>query len=100
MIRLEMKNYNIAEISALSSGRIDKYQYLTCKEILPSNQQQILDPAKFTYFPLGKNFEKQIETIDDQGQKQVEALKDLKPKEQTKSIEGVFQGYGTVEIKN
>ena len=49
---------------------------------------------------MGKNFEKQIETIDDQGQKQVEALKDLEPKEQTKSIEGVFQGYGTVEIKN
>ena len=36
---------------------------------------------------MGKAFEKQIKTIEDQGQKQVDALKDLKPKEQTKPIE-------------
>ena len=36
---------------------------------------------------MGKSFEKQIKTIDNQGQKQVDALKDLKPKEQTQSIE-------------
>ena len=28
-----------AKISALSSGKIDKYEYLTGKEILPSDQQ-------------------------------------------------------------
>ena len=49
-----------AKISALSSGKIDKYEYLTGKEILPSNQQQIIDQAKFTYSPLGKAFENQI----------------------------------------
>ena len=37
---------------------------------------------------MGKAFEKQIKTIEDQGKKQVDALKDLKPKEQTKPIEG------------
>ena len=36
---------------------------------------------------MGKAFEKQIKTIQGQGQKQVDALKDLKPKEQTKPIE-------------
>ena len=36
---------------------------------------------------MGKAFEKQIKTIEGQGQKQVDALKDLKPKEQTKPIE-------------
>ena len=36
---------------------------------------------------MGKAFEKQIKTIEDQGQKQVDALKDLKPKKQTKPIE-------------
>ena len=36
---------------------------------------------------MGKAFEKQIKIIEDQGQKQVHALKDLKPKEQTKPIE-------------
>ena len=36
---------------------------------------------------MGKAFEKQIKLIEDQGQKQVDALKDLKPKEQTKPID-------------
>ena len=37
---------------------------------------------------MGKVFEKQIKTVEDQGQKQVEALKNSKPKEQTKPTEG------------
>ena len=69
MIRLEVKNYNIIKISCTSalSGKIDKYEYLTGKEIFPSNQQQIIAQAKFTYSPLGKAFEKQTKTIEDQG---------------------------------
>ena len=35
---------------------------------------------------MGKAFEKQIKTIEDQGKKQVDALESLKPKEQTKPI--------------
>ena len=71
---------------ALSSGKIRKYEYLAGEDILPSNQQQIIEQTKFTYSPLGKAFEKQIKTIEDQGQKQVDALKYLKPKEQIKPI--------------
>ena len=56
-----------AEILTLSWGKIDKYEYLTGNEILPSNQQQIIEQAKFIYFLLGKAFEKQIKTIEDQG---------------------------------
>ena len=52
-------NKKAAEISALSSGKIDKYEYLAGKEILPSNQEQIIEQAKFTYSTLGKAFEKQ-----------------------------------------
>ena len=89
-IRDEKLHYNIsrkaAKISALSSGKIDKYEYPTGKEILPSNQQQIIEQAKFTYSPLGKAFEKQIKTIEDQGEKQVKALEDLKLKEQKKQL--------------
>ena len=81
-------NGETAKISALLSGKIHKYEYLTGEDILPSNQQQIIEQAKFTYSPLGKAFEKQIKTIEDQGKKQVEALQDLKPKEQTEAIEG------------
>ena len=35
-------NRKATDISALSSGKIDKYEYLTGKDILPSNQQQII----------------------------------------------------------
>ena len=72
-------NNEAAKISALSSGKIDKYEYLTGEEILPSNQQQIIEQAKFTYSPLGKAFEKQTKTIEDQGKKQVHVLESLKP---------------------
>ena len=41
-------NRKAAEISALSSGKVDKYEYHTGKEILPSNQQQIIEQAKYT----------------------------------------------------
>ena len=51
-------NREAAKISALSSGKIDKYEYLTGEEMLLSNQQQIIEKAKFTYSPLGKAFEK------------------------------------------
>ena len=62
-IRDEKQQYDInreaAKISALSSGKIEKYEYLTDEELLSSNQRQTRDQAKFTYFPLGTTFEKQ-----------------------------------------
>ena len=70
-IRDEKLQYDVnreaAKISALSSGKIDKYEYLTGEEILPSNQQQIIEQVKFTYSPLGKAIERQIKAIQDQG---------------------------------
>ena len=60
----------------MSSGKIDKYEYLTGEEILPSNQQQITEQAKFTYSPLGKTFEKETKTIEDQGKNQTSAIKE------------------------
>ena len=63
-IRDEKLQYNInrqaAKIFALSSKKFNKYEYLTGEELLPSNQKQIIEQAKFTYSPLGKAFEKQI----------------------------------------
>ena len=80
-------NREAAKISALSSGKLHKYEYLTGEDILPSNQQQIIEQTKFTYPPLGEAFDKQIKRIEDQGKKQVDALAKLKPKE-IKPIEG------------
>ena len=71
-------NREAAKISALSSGKLDKYEYLTGEGILPSNQQQIIQQAKFNCSPLGKAIEKQIKTIKDLGEKQVVALESLK----------------------
>ena len=74
-IRDEKLQYDInreaAKISALSSGKIDKYEYLIGEDILPTNKQQIIEQAKFAYSPLGKAFEKQIKTNEDQGQKKL-----------------------------
>ena len=50
-IRDENLQYDIdreaAKISALSSGKLHKYEYLTGEDILPSNQLQIIEQAKF-----------------------------------------------------
>ena len=80
-------NREATKISALLSGKLHKYEYLTGEDILPSNQQQIMEQTKFTYSPLGKVFDKQIKTFEDQGKKQVDALENLKPIEGSKAIE-------------
>ena len=51
-------NREAAKISTLSSGKIDKYEYLKGEEILPSDQSRIIEQAKFTYSPLVKAFGK------------------------------------------
>ena len=52
-------NREAGKVSALSPGKIDKYEYLIGEEILPFNQIQITEQAKFPYSPLRKAFEKQ-----------------------------------------
>ena len=72
-VRDEKLQYDInreaAKISSLSSDKTHKYEYLTWKDIVPSSNQQIIEQARFTYSPLGKAFNKQIKTIEDQGKK-------------------------------
>ena len=58
--------------------KIDKYEYFTGEEILLSNQKQIIEQSKFNYSPLGKAFEKQTKTIEDQGEKQFDTLESIK----------------------
>ena len=53
-------NREAAKISALLSGKIDKYEG---EEILSCNQRRVTEQAKFTYSALGKAFEKQTKTI-------------------------------------
>ena len=70
-IRDEKLRYDInreaAKISALSSKEVNKYEYLPGEDVLPSNQKEMIEQAKFTYSRLGKAFGKQVKTIEDQG---------------------------------
>ena len=60
-------NRDTAKILTLSSGKTDNYEYVKCREVLPSYQRRVIEQATFTYYPIGIAFEKQIETIEDQG---------------------------------
>ena len=60
------------------------------KKIFPSDQSRMIEQSKFTYPPLGRVLKKQMKTIEDQGRKQVEALKVLKPYVQQLAIKDVI----------
>ena len=74
MIKLKMKKYKTILIEKQLNYQLYHQPKFVNMNILPSNQQQIIEQAKFTYFSLGKAFEQQIKTIKDQGEKQIEAL--------------------------
>ena len=78
-------NIEAAKMSALSSGKTDKYELLADEKKLPPNQRRLIEKAKFAYCPLGKAFEKQTKTIEEQGKKQVEALEVLDPEKISKT---------------
>ena len=87
-IRDEKLQYDInaeaAKTSASSSGKIDKYEYRTGEGILPSNQKQIIEQAKFSYSPLGKTFEEQTKTINKHKQMKI---REKNKSKQIKSME-------------
>ena len=72
-------NREATKISALSSGKIGKHEYLTGEEIVSSNRSKIIKQAKFTYSPLGKALEMQTE-------KQVNTLKFLNPSDKADEL--------------
>ena len=74
MIKFEKKHCNdinrkSAKILRLSSGKIDKYQHLTSKGMLHSDQSRIIEQAAFGFSPFAKAFKKQIKTTENQGEK-------------------------------
>ena len=76
-IKREAEKYQHYFINTLTSGKINKYKYLLGEEILLSDQSRTIEQAKFTYSPLGKAFEIQIKTIEEQDEKQIKALERL-----------------------
>ena len=91
--------YNIKreapKISALSSGKIDKFEYRADEKILPFNQSQMIEQAKFTYSLPGKAFEKQTKTNEAQEEKQAKSLDSLNFSNkinELKQLENIFPG--------
>ena len=96
-------NREAAKTSPFSSDKIDKYEYLTSEEMLPSDQSRITEQAKFTFSLFGKAFEKLIKAIEEQRKNQVEASEVLRPKknQELETIEGIFpKKIRHNEIKN
>ena len=66
-IRDEKLQYDInreaAKTSTLTSDKIKEYEYLTGENILPFNQSQMIEQAKYKYYFLGKTFEKQTKSL-------------------------------------
>ena len=60
----------------MSSGKINKYVYLTGEEILSSNQRKIIEQDQFTYSPLAKVLKKTNKIVEDQDQMHIEALEE------------------------
>ena len=60
-----------AKISALSSGELEKYEYLTDEDL--GYKADVVQKAKFEYSPLGKVFNKGL----DESNKKEELLKRL-----------------------
>ena len=66
--KLEYHVYREAAKIQLLSGKIDEYEYLIGEEMLPSDQSRMIEQTKFTYYPLGKAFEKRIKITENQGE--------------------------------
>ena len=74
----------VVKILALSSGKIDKYEFLTKEEILSSEQSRKIEQTTFTNSSLGRAFEKQIKTIKEQGWNQL-SFKSLKTRRNSRT---------------
>ena len=90
-VQKELSN-KVSEISALSSGDLRKYEFLTNKDILPSSTEMIIQEKKFDYTPLGKKLDTQTEklqSIKETGEKQIKAIEEnqLVPLKQEKQKE-------------
>ena len=79
-IRDEKQQFDInkerATLSPLSSGKVDKYEYLAGGEILPSDKRRMIEQCRFTYSPLGNTSEKQTKTIEVKAEKRTKAIQD------------------------
>ena len=68
--RLKYQLFHLVKYISMSISQVKIY----CHPI----NNKIIEQTKFTCSPLGKAFEKQVKTVEDQGKKQVDTLENLK----------------------
>ena len=71
-------NRQNAEISAFSSGNLNKYEFLTRKDL--NYKPNALEQAKFKFYPLGKTFSTRLDKTISNYQKEgaIELLKNIR----------------------
>ena len=68
-------NREAAKISALSSRKLDKYEYLTSEVILPSNQQQIIEQVFLKEIKEGRISIREAKNIQKEFNKQLNFMR-------------------------
>ena len=100
-IKQNKANYNLyrqnVEISALSSGDLDKYEYLTGKDL--GYKPDRVQKAKFEYSPLGQVFNKVLKA-DEKSEELLKRLKNIEHKtdNQLRAIENRDRDSGIRSI--
>ena len=77
----------------LFSCKTDKYEYLTCEEILPCSQSRIIEQTKFICSILGKYFEKQVNIIENQEQNEKMYLRSMENKYLNLTVKNILQHF-------
>ena len=102
-IRDEKQQFEInkerSTLSPLSSGKVDKYEYLAGGEILPSDKRRMIEQCRFTYSPLGNTSEKQTKTIEVKAEKRTKAIQDG-AKKQTLNIHQNLKSVSNLFLKD
>lgn len=89
-----------ANISTLSSGEIDKYECLTCKNILPLQQHRkiFIHVLNSLILHLGQHLKNKQKRLKRKGKKQVEPLQSLDLTNKTDGLKQVEDVFAQVHI--
>ena len=93
-------NRETAKILALSSWKIDKYEYLIGEKILPSGQSRIIEEAKFKYFPISKALERQMNATEEKRKKTSWSFKKPKTRKSGAMMNWIPKKIKNIAMKN
>ena len=98
-IRANKAQYNLdreaAKISELSSGELDKYEYLSGEDL--GYKPDVVQNAKFEHSPLGKVFKKGLDK-DDKKEGLLKRLKNIEGKNKDQLGEIEYQGQNQLDL--